>query len=198
MPILAVVTAAALIEPSPASAHTHAPAAAAAANSARPTSPVIATTSSAAPAPIVIAAAPARASVAAVSTACLTNTHAQYVLVSITQEQAWMCSGTNQIFTSAVTTGEVDNGDGTPTGTWQVQGKQTDRYLTGPGYDDFVHFWVPFDGSIGFHDAPWQTMPYGTDDYLTAGSHGCVHLPAAAMTWLYSWIQVGATVTVEH
>jgi len=60
-----------------------------------------------------------------------------------------------------------------------------------------VHYWVPFNGSIGFHDATWQTIPFGSPLYQTSGSHGCVHLPTATMAWLYSWLKVGANVTVE-
>ncbi len=107
-----------------------------------------------------------------------------------------MCESARQVFTTPVTTGAVRNNWQTPTGSWFVQGKQRNRYLVGPGYRDYVHFWVPFNGDYGFHDAPWQTMPYGTQGYRTRGSHGCVHLPAKAMVWLYGWITVGSKVTV--
>jgi lipoprotein-anchoring transpeptidase ErfK/SrfK len=130
------------------------------------------------------------------ATPCAGTTDDQLVLVSISQQHAWMCSAGAEVKDSAVTTGEVDNGDQTPTGTWQVYAKQTDRYLTGPGYSDYVNFWVPFNGDFGFHDASWQTMAYGSPDYVTQGSHGCVHLPIDVMTWMYNWIAVGATVTV--
>lgn len=128
------------------------------------------------------------------STVCMTNTNAKFVLVSISQQFAWMCAGPVQVYSSAVTTGEVVNGNATPTGSWVVQGKQTNTYLTGPGYRDFVHFWIPFDGNIGFHDATWQTMAFGSPGYRTQGSHGCVHLPMAAVTWLYAWVRIGSTV----
>jgi lipoprotein-anchoring transpeptidase ErfK/SrfK len=61
-----------------------------------------------------------------------------------------------------------------------------------------VLYWVPFNGDFGLHDAPWQTMPFGSKDYPEHGSHGCVHVPAATMAWLYRWSSVGDTVvTVE-
>ena len=56
---------------------------------------------------------------------------------------------------------------------------------------------MPFNGDFGFHDAPWQTMPYGAAGYTDNGSHGCVHLPAEAMAWLFNWAAVGATVTIR-
>ena len=104
-----------------------------------------------------------------------------------------MCQGTTQVYSTPVTTGDVADGDATPTGSWVVQGKDTDTYLTGPGYRDYVQFWIPFDGDIGFHDASWQTMPFGSLGYTTLGSHGCVHLPLPVVTWLYSWAKIGST-----
>ena len=109
-----------------------------------------------------------------------------------------MCEGPRQLDSSPVTTGDPVTGHATPTGTWQIQAKQTDRDLTGPGYRDHVYYWMPFDGDIGFHDALWQTLPFGSPNYAVAGSHGCVHLPMAAMAWLFQWTQVGTTVTVEN
>lgn len=54
--------------------------------------------------------------------------------------------------------------------------KQRNRYLVGPGYRDYVHYWVPFNGDFGLHGPSWQTM-----------------------AWLYRWGRVGSTVvTIEH
>lgn len=118
--------------------------------------------------------------------------------MSISQQHVWMCQGPRQVNSSAVTTGATDDGDATPTGSWVVQAKQTDRYLVGPGYRDYVHYWVPFNGDFGFHDATWQTMPFGSPDYHAQGSRGCVHLPITVMSWLYAWATVGTTnVTVQ-
>jgi lipoprotein-anchoring transpeptidase ErfK/SrfK len=128
---------------------------------------------------------------------CATNTRAQFVLVVVAQQHAYMCAGSKQVYDSPVTTGATVNGDDTPLGTWPVQGKQQSRYLTTrDGSSYHVNFWMPYDGDYGFHDATWQTFPEGTQQYHADGSHGCVHLPMPAMTWLYNWAQVGATVTV--
>ncbi len=95
-----------------------------------------------------------------------------------------------------MTSGTPGPDTATPTGTWRVYAKETDRFLTGPGYREFVHYWVPFHGDFGFHDAAWQTMPFGSPQYKDHGSHGCLHLPDAAMSWLYRWIRIGATVAI--
>ena len=128
---------------------------------------------------------------------CATNRDPQLILVSIAQQHAWMCAGHHMAFDTPVTTGDVHTGDGTPTGTWHIESKETDRYLEGPGYSDFVHYWMPFFGDFGLHDATWQTMPFGDPKYRSQGSHGCVHLPSPAMSSLYDWAQVGTTVTVK-
>jgi lipoprotein-anchoring transpeptidase ErfK/SrfK len=127
---------------------------------------------------------------------CSRNHDGQLIVVSISKQRAWMCERTRLVRSTAVTTGNADAGLATPTGSWQVYGKETDRYLTGADYSDFVHYWVPFFGDYGFHDATWQKMAFGSPRYRTEGSHGCVHLPTAAMKWLYDWVQLGATATV--
>ncbi len=133
------------------------------------------------------------------STQSLGNTVPKLVLVSIREQHAWMCERNEQAYsTTAATTGAVSRNNGTPSGSWPAQAKQTNHYLTGPGYREFVHYWLPLNGDFGLHDAPWQTMPFGSPHYETLGSHGCIHLPAWAMAWLYYWAQVGTTVTVQH
>jgi lipoprotein-anchoring transpeptidase ErfK/SrfK len=132
------------------------------------------------------------------SDACAANTAAQFVLVIISQQHAWMCAKTVLVYDTPVTTGEVANGNDTPTGTWHIQSKQGARYLTTlDGTRYHVNYWLPYDDIYGFHDAAWQTFPEGSDLYRTAGSHGCVHLPEDAMAWLANWITVGATVTIR-
>jgi lipoprotein-anchoring transpeptidase ErfK/SrfK len=132
---------------------------------------------------------------AAAPSPCRTSTDPQRVIVSIAKQHAWICAGTHQVRDSAVTTGMTSAG-GTPTGTWHVQAKQTDRWLASGGESYEVKYWMPYDGDYGFHDALWQKFPFGGPQYRTSGSHGCVHFPLTTMAWLYGWTQVGATVTV--
>jgi lipoprotein-anchoring transpeptidase ErfK/SrfK len=132
-------------------------------------------------------------------TSCASNTYTQLILVSISRQRLWACDGSKQVNGSPVTTGSVVNNDQTPLGSWRVQAKQRDRYLVGPGYRDYVKYWVPFNGDFGLHDAPWQTIPFGSGQWTTLGSHGCVHTPTDVMAWIYRWAKVGSTVvTVER
>ncbi|MDT4977334.1 MAG: hypothetical protein QOG98_3092, partial [Pseudonocardiales bacterium] len=122
------------------------------------------------------------------------------VLVSVAKQHLWMCATSHLVYNAAVTTGAVDLPyDSTPTGTYQIQAKETDRTLTLLSGDHYqVNYWIPFDAPLfGFHDSSWQNFPYGSARYRTEGSHGCVHTPLAAMKFLYSWANIGATVTIR-
>ncbi|GAB2646667.1 hypothetical protein GCM10027169_13770 [Gordonia jinhuaensis] len=128
---------------------------------------------------------------------CRDNTLPRRVVVSVGSQHMWLCQAANVYADSPVTTGSVDLGDGTPLGTWQIQSRETDRYLWGPDYRVFVHYWLPYFEDIGFHDSSWQKFPYGDlNMYKRFGSHGCVHVPAEMMSGLYTWALEGTTVTV--
>lgn len=136
---------------------------------------------------------------------CLSNSAGgKLLLVSISKQYMWACNGTTLVSESAVTTGasgitNVDNS--TPTGTWRIYSKSAGVYLNGSdingSWHDYVSYWMPFYGGYGFHDASWQTIPYGSSLYTTQGSHGCVHLPLQEMAWVYSWASVGTTVSIK-
>ncbi len=87
----------------------------------------------------------------------------------------------------------------TPTGRYHIQGRNTDTVLTlntGATYD--VKYWIPFDAPLfGFHDSSWQHFPYGSPQYKTDGSHGCIHMPLKAIAYLYHWVDIGADVSIS-
>ncbi len=130
---------------------------------------------------------------------CDLNTFARKVFVSIGRQHVWMCAQHTIAFSAPVTTGAVDLPyDSTPTGNFQIQGRTRNAVLTllsGARYD--VRYWIPFDGPLfGFHDSSWQDFPYGSPRYRTEGSHGCVHMPLAAVRFLYRWADVGTPVKI--
>jgi lipoprotein-anchoring transpeptidase ErfK/SrfK len=131
-------------------------------------------------------------------TPCRTNTAAQLVYVSIAGQHLWMCAGTAQVRDTPVTTGVVGEYTNTPTGSYHIQSKQTDQTLTlNTGAQYRVRYWIPFDAPLyGFHDSSWQTFPYGSPQYRTGGSHGCIHVPLAEIAFLYGWADVGANVVI--
>jgi lipoprotein-anchoring transpeptidase ErfK/SrfK len=138
------------------------------------------------------------------TTPCSDNTLAKTIIVSISQQHMWACAGSSVALDSAVTTGAyalsgVD--DATPTGTFHIYSKQTNLYLTGSdiygSWHDYVQYWMPFYSDYGFHDASWQTFPFGGSAYSTQGSHGCVHLPTDTAAWVYNWAPIGTAVTIK-
>jgi lipoprotein-anchoring transpeptidase ErfK/SrfK len=130
---------------------------------------------------------------------CAANTAAQLVMVSVRTQHAWMCAKTKRVYDSAVTTGMSGNDTSTPTGTFHIQAKDTNTVLTlntGAQYD--VKYWIPFSAPLyGFHDSSWQHFPYGSTEYRTHGSHGCIHMPLRAMAFLYRWADIGAVVRIR-
>jgi lipoprotein-anchoring transpeptidase ErfK/SrfK len=120
---------------------------------------------------------------------CAANTAAQKVIVNVRRQHAWMCAKHTDVFDTGITTGMVGEWTSTPTGNYQIQGRDTNTVLTlntGAQYD--VKYWIPFDAPLfGFHDSSWQQFPYGSAKYKTQGSHGCIHMPLKAMKFLYNW-----------
>jgi lipoprotein-anchoring transpeptidase ErfK/SrfK len=136
---------------------------------------------------------------AAASSPCVHSRQAQLVVVSIKRQHEWACAHGRTVMRTPVTTGATSRpGDATPRGTFAVQGLDRDTVLsisTGARYR--VKYWIPFHlGVWGFHDASWQAMPFGSKHYVTRGSHGCVHMPLAAIRWLFHWVRYGTLVRI--
>lgn len=135
---------------------------------------------------------------------CADNGNGKLLLVSIHAQHIWACDGPALVKDSAVTTGAsalMNVDDATPVGTWHIYSKRTNTTLKGCDvngcWNDPVAYWMPFDDQVGFHDASWQTFPFGSSLYTTGGSHGCVHLPLDFISWVYGWAPIGTTVTVQ-
>lgn len=127
----------------------------------------------------------------------------KYVEVDLAKQHMWAYSDHNVVYDSPITSGAIGAGYPTVTGAFSIQGKNTNRHLIGNAYgprynyDVFVHYWMPFSGGYGLHDASWRHGNFGGQDYIHDGSHGCVNLPDATATWLYNWTEVGTPVWVH-
>jgi hypothetical protein len=130
---------------------------------------------------------------------CARNKARQLVLVSIRAQHAWLCARSRTVYSTAVTTGMSGPDTRTPTGKYTIQSRNKNSVLTLSNGDRYnVKYWIPFDAPLfGFHDSSWQHFPYGSAQYKTDGSHGCVHMPLAAMKFLYGWSRVGANVDIR-
>lgn len=119
------------------------------------------------------------------------------IVVSIGLQHLWACQGRHLVLTTAITTGAYRRGWVTPTGSWRIYAKERDTTLNGPSWNDHVKYWMPYDGPFGLHDANWQKFPEGSRKYATNGSHGCTHVPLAAMQQLYHWAPIGTRVSIR-
>jgi lipoprotein-anchoring transpeptidase ErfK/SrfK len=129
---------------------------------------------------------------------CAANAHGQLVRVSISRQHLWTCSGRHLVMSTPVTTGKTLPGDPTPRGNFAVEARVANTTLhPSSGLVIPVAYWIPFDGNVyGFHNAPWQTMPYGSSNYRTEGSIGCIHVPILALRELFNWVRDGTTVRI--
>uniref|UniRef100_UPI00286F682F L,D-transpeptidase family protein n=1 Tax=Anaerosporobacter sp. TaxID=1872529 RepID=UPI00286F682F len=99
-----------------------------------------------------------------------------YVEVNLTAQHLFYYKDGVLIAESDFVSGNVAKNHATPAGTYSITYKERDATLVGEDYETPVKYWMPFNGSIGLHDADWRTE-FGKDIYLKKGSHGCVNLP---------------------
>ncbi len=130
---------------------------------------------------------------------CAGNTIEQLVRVSLRSQHLWLCHADALDFQTPITSGaSALSYDSTPTGDFHIQARDRNTVLTlNTGKQYTVKYWIPFSLPLfGFHDASWQTIPYGSQKYRTQGSHGCVHMPLKAIEYFYNWVKVGASVHI--
>ncbi|MDD7593031.1 MAG: L,D-transpeptidase family protein [Peptoniphilaceae bacterium] len=119
------------------------------------------------------------------------------VVISLEHQYMWIFKNGKLAYETAVITGKP--GTRTIRGNFYVQGKQRDRYLTGPDWKSWVNYWVQFSGNYGIHDASWQrgrNFYYDSEAYTWTGSHGCVNVYPGDMPTVYRLVNVGTPVTV--
>jgi lipoprotein-anchoring transpeptidase ErfK/SrfK len=87
---------------------------------------------------------------------------------------------------------------GTPVGTFKISQHMRNKYLVGPTWKSYVHYWMKFTSSgCGLHDASWRSK-FGGNIYKTAGSHGCVNLQENIAKQLYEYTSIGTIVYVHY
>jgi hypothetical protein len=118
-----------------------------------------------------------------------------YIEVNLTAQHLFFYKDGKLIVETDFVSGNLSKDYGTPTGTFPVQYKERDATLKGENYATPVKYWMPYNGNIGFHDAPWRNE-FGGNIYETKGSHGCVNMPPAAAKAMFDNIQRGVAVLV--
>nr|WP_288974530.1 L,D-transpeptidase/peptidoglycan binding protein [uncultured Shuttleworthia sp.] len=125
-----------------------------------------------------------------------------YVEVNLTAQHLFVYKDGRKVVDTAVTTGKPVNHHQTNVGIFRVKSHEANRTLRGrnddgSSYASPVKYWMPFDGGIGLHDAPWKSN-YGGKNYLTNGSHGCVNLPPSVAGSVFANVSVGMPVVVYN
>lgn len=118
-----------------------------------------------------------------------------YIEVDLSNQHMYYYQSGSIIFESDFVSGNMSYADRqTHAGIFTLYFKKSPDVLRGEKkpdgtyeYEEPVEYWMPFDGGIGFHDAPWRGE-FGGDIYLTSGSHGCINLPPENAAVLYSLI----------
>lgn len=118
-----------------------------------------------------------------------------YVEVNLTAQHLFFYKEGKLMLETDFVSGNLSKDYGTPTGTYSITYKENDATLKGENYATPVKFWMPFNGNIGFHDAPWREE-FGKDIYMKKGSHGCVNMPPAKAKKMFGNISKGIPVIV--
>lgn len=126
-------------------------------------------------------------------------TAGKVIVINLGIQRLYAYQDGKSVFPTAVPITSGKNGFETVTGEFAIYYKQRNFRMTSPFpgiyYDNVVDYWMPFYLGYGIHDASWRTV-YGTQDYPSVGSHGCVNTPLAEVAFLYNWAEVGTKVIV--
>lgn len=125
----------------------------------------------------------------------------KYVEINLSRQKLWLVEKGKIKLSSYVVTGNVLTGNGTPTGTYSItymDREATLRGLNNDGtkYESRVSYWMPFNGNVGMHDAPWRGS-FGGSIYRGGGSHGCVNMPPLSARTLFLKVKRGCPVVVH-
>lgn len=127
-----------------------------------------------------------------------------YAEVDLSNQKAYFIKDGQVVLSSDVVTGNPNRGNATPQGTYTLTYKTRNAVLRGEkrpdgtySYESPVAYWMPFNGGIGFHDAPWQSS-FGGSRYKSHGSHGCINMPTQKAKEMYNLISDGTPVICHY
>lgn len=118
-----------------------------------------------------------------------------YVEINLTAQHLFMYVDGELIVETDFVSGNISEGNGTPTGAYSLTYKKRDATLSGADYSSHVSYWMPFFNNYGMHDATWRSK-FGASIYKRDGSHGCINLPPSAAKVIYENISKGFPVLV--
>lgn len=113
-----------------------------------------------------------------------------YVEIDLSNQHLYLYQSGTVVLETDFVSGNMSNGNTTPPGVFGITYKTRNAVLRGADYETPVHYWMPFNGNVGMHDATWRDV-FGGDIYLTNGSHGCVNLPLDMAEAIYGYMSDG-------
>ena len=127
-----------------------------------------------------------------------------YVEVDLSRQYMYLFVNGAVVTSGPIVTGKPSTGSATPQGVYYIKYCARNATLRGPKQPDGsyewespVSFWMPFNGGIGLHDAPWQAA-FGGSRYLTHGSHGCVNLQYNVAKTVFANVTAGTPVVCHY
>ena len=121
-----------------------------------------------------------------------------FVLVDLSEQRAIFYKNGMRVLADNCVTGDAKRGYHTTVGIHQITFKDTNRTLKGSYGEAFVKYWMRFTASgQGLHDAGWRRN-FGSQIYVSNGSHGCVNLPRETAATIFANSYVGMPVIVEN
>ena len=121
-----------------------------------------------------------------------------FVLVDLSEQRAIFYKNGMRVLADNCVTGDAKKGYHTTVGIHQITFKDTNRTLKGSYGEAFVKYWMRFTaGGQGLHDAGWRRN-FGSQIYVSNGSHGCVNLPPETAATIFANSYVGMPVIVEN
>lgn len=121
-----------------------------------------------------------------------------FVLVDVSEQRAVFYKNGMRVLADNCVTGDAKKGYHTTVGVHQIIFKDTNRTLRGSYGEAFVKYWMRFTaGGQGLHDAGWRRN-FGSQIYVSNGSHGCVNLPRETAATIFANSYVGMPVIVEN
>lgn len=121
-----------------------------------------------------------------------TDLGGSYIEVDMDSQYLWLYKDHQVVAEGAICSGDVATGCATPGGLYTIKSMETDRWLNGADYHDWVSYWMPFNGGIGLHDATWRSEEeFGGNIYLESGSHGCINMPLDLARQVFENVDVG-------
>ncbi len=118
-----------------------------------------------------------------------------FIEVDLSDQYMYYYKDGELILETDIVSGDIPKGWTTPRGVFAIYGKDTDTYLYGRDYIDFVSYWMPYFRGYGLHDSDWRDE-WGGDIYTYDGSHGCINMDKDSARILYENVEIGTPVVV--